>query len=289
MHKNITSLLKTTAALAALFAGSQTWAATSYAAGSEYGDTRVDTVLCSGDGTFNGATAPGATVKKLMVNISTNGTPELATGASTTLTKYPSTVKEIWFRGEARGLDTVLGTAGANGVSAKGLPCPSAGSVVHFDLSTSPSAADTSWFSAAPSGIIIVLERGSANPQLPDSYYASAEKVVLGMSITLNTLITVNAMLERHQQVREIDAVSLAKVTTAGASTFNKKVKGISLAGGHAITCKDDCEFVDIAAPSAITIADRKKVTVKGVSAAPVFPASTAITRGSGSKFEIKD
>lgn len=277
----IKTFLKTTVAVATLMTGSNVWGASAYTPGTAYGDTRVDTVLLGTPGDFSLATSPDSGVKKLIINLSSDGTAGANTTNNTPITYFPNTVKEMWIRGEARSLNTVIASA------LFALPTPPSGCVVHFDLTTSPTGSPSAWFVTTPTDIQIVLEKGSADPKLPLAYYQNAAKIIMGMSISLANPV-LNASIERQSSVREKDASALARLTVTGAGTFNKKVKGISYTGGVALTFNEDAELVDVGTvPSGITMAKGKKLKIKGVNAAPVFPASTAVTLNSGSKIEV--
>lgn len=278
-------MLKTTAVVSTLFLGNQLWGASAYTPGTvEDNGARFDTVLLGTQGDFTGATDPSASVKTLVISINTNGTAA-SNNAATTLTEFANTIKEIVFKGEARALGTIVSATAANA-----LPKPPKGCILRFDLSESPASADF-WFTAVPEEATIIIERGSADPKLPNSYYAAAKKLTLGRSIALAASpITFLGAVERHKNVSEKAAKDLARITIAAATTFSGEVKGISLSGSFAVVCNGKVEIVDVGTtPSGYTVGDGKLLTIIGAAAAPVFPASSAVTLGTGSKISVVD
>lgn len=281
MTKKFKYLIALAAILSPCFGATVT---TAYIPGLDDGTVRRDTVNIGGvAGDFAGYSVPGATVKTLYINL-VRSEAGIANANPTGITSFPSTIKDIWITGNALSLNTVIGAA------ARALPTPSDNTTIHFALTTAPAAAVT-WFQAAlPSKCKIIIEKDSADPLLTNFLNTSFDSLTVGSPITLPGAITIRAKVSRLSTLSESDALTRALITMAGATTFSKATKGISLAGAFAATFSDSSELVDpAAAVTGYTIAAGKELKLIGSNASARFPISTSITRGAGSKFTVID
>lgn len=284
MKNKITNLLKTTAAVATLMAGSQTWGATAYDPGAAITGERYDTVTLGTVGSYTAFTAPGPTIKKLFVNISTSlAVGDIIANNLPAATVIPATVQEIWYLGDALGLST------ANGVAANALPTPPANSIIHFNLSVAPAAACTWFIDNLPVTCSIIIEKGSADPKLADAQYARVKSLSIGRNITLSGGLTFSGKVSRHTKVVEADMTNLGQLTLGGDTIFSKGIQGLKLvAGAHAVTFNDTADLPDPTGTGTWTIAASKKLTIRDVAATFNLSAPSAYILGTKSEVSLK-
>lgn len=283
MTTNFKTLLKTTAAVATLMMGAQSWGATVYAPGTEVSRERYDTVTLGGAGDFDAFTAPSSTIEKLFLTFSTPvAIGAVAANTAVAATDIPATVKEIWYHGDALGLSTT------NGAAANALPTPPANSIIHFNLSVSPAAAATWFISTIPSTCSIIVEKGSADPKLAVAHYAAAKSVQLGINLSL-AAITFSGKVFRSPKVAEADLATMGQLTVTGNAVFSKGIRGLKLVGGaNALTFNDASDLPDLTSTGAWTVAAGKKVVIRDVNSTFNLSAPSSYTLGAGSEITLK-
>lgn len=279
-------ILKTTVAVATLMVGSQSWGATAYTSGSEYGDTRIDSVLFGTSAAtvnYGGYTTPSVKVKKLVVNLTTNGSIGVSTTPTATTGVIPASVKEIWYRGEARGLNTIHG-----GVAANALPVPPANSIIHFDLVASPASSDVWFTDVLPTTCEIIIERGSADPLLPVTYYANVRKITIGRNLSIAAATFLGAIV-RHPNVSAKDIAGLAQLTVTGNAVFKKSISGVKLVGGaNNLTFDESATLPDPTGTGTVAIGSGKTLTIQNIDAMFDITALAGLTLGAKSKVVLE-
>lgn len=228
----------------------------------ENSTARIDTIRAGTAGGFNGYTAPPTSVTKLYITlvpsggaVEANNVPTFSSYNGTTgaLTYLPSTVKDVYIIGDATDWATlVLGNSGFGGyyysprfpAAAYGLPTPSAGTTVHFQLTNLPSVEPNLWFQGElPSGCRVSIEPNSQDPYLGTVLPVNGGQVFIGspietqpgFSAALNA-ISQPTTFTRHPAIQPKDASTKAVINLGEETIFPSKVEGISFAGAYEIT-----------------------------------------------------
>lgn len=263
-------------------------ATTSYENGPEVGTVRCDTVVTGGAGNFNGYTAPGSNIKTLKISIVSKGVA-VANDADTIATSFPTSVKEIYFLGDATDLNTIIGS------QARGFPTPADGCTVHFKLTGSPSGACT-WFvaTAFPTKCSVFFENAGVDPLLPVAYLQGAlTSITFGMPYTTLTGTIPALTVKRSKEVSEANAsvngTAGALITLAGNSTFSGKVEGLSFTGAYTLTLDDTSSLVDLSGSvTGVTVGAGKTLTLISAANKHTYDLSN-ITYGTLAKLTLKD
>ncbi len=120
---------------------------------------RCDTILTGSAGSFNGYTEPSAAISTLrvtFVRVSDAG----SSISPTAFSRFPSTIKDIYFFGNTSDLGTLIG----NGAK-YALPTPGDNTTIHFSLSAVPSDSNLCWFTHQPGkNVRKIIEPNSVNP-----------------------------------------------------------------------------------------------------------------------------
>lgn len=263
---------------------------------------RLDTIRVGTAGGFDGYTAPPASVTKLYITlvpsggaVEANNVPTFSSYDGTTgaLTYLPSTVKDLYIIGDATDWATlVLGNSGFGGypyspalpAAAYGLPTPSAGTTVHFQLTDSPSVEPNLWFQGElPSECRVSIEPNSQDPHLVTVLPVNGGRVFIGspietqpgFSAALNA-ISQPTTFTRHPAIQPNQASTKAVINLGENTVFPSKVEGISFAGAYEIEFRAAVNplnlgstpsvfLVDVAADTAaagITVGENASVAV---------------------------
>jgi hypothetical protein len=291
----IVTLLKTTAAVATLMMGSQTWGAgddTAYDTGAVSNGVRHDRVTLGVAGDFTGFAYSAEPIYTLYIDFTTGDGTAAANDTNTGAdkTKLPSTIKDLWLTGSFTNYATAVGST-----AAWALPTPPEGARIHFLLADSPSAAPALLFQAnIPSSCEIIIEPGSADPVLSTilasgGQGASIKSLSLGANIAL-AAGTYAMPIIRHKDVKESEVATKATITPGGAATFNGPLKGVRLVGGtNAMNFNEGAELVDPTAGAATwTVGAGKSLAIKEIGASFNPGALTTLTLNSKAKFSIQ-
>ena len=293
LRKNITRLLAICGVLGMTLPANEAEATTTYTSGvATDGTSRWDTISVGAAGDFTGCTTTAGTVKKLFIDIfEVAGATVALNDTVTTLVDFPTTLTEVWIRGDAEAWNTIVTGATLT------LPCPPLNCKIHFALTASPAAAAV-WFNSGSTLFTanrltwkIYTEPGSVDPLLLAADMQAVSQVYIGCPMTAAGALTMVGGISKHPSLTT--AVAL---TIAGATTF-QGLAGIALNGGGAendLTFSENATLEDCTNVSTgtLTVAASKTLKVRGsaltaAAMTTVLPATGVITLGSNATINV--